>query len=288
MPHTDADAIRREIDSVAWRGQTTRQRLAAKDSPHPADASTARKPTRKLDLPSALDLMDEQLVQDLAGRGGDLTTTQHGCWTPSSSTAHTDSFSAVESMRTDHTSLDAAVARITQLEKMLRAQELELRLQKEENTEHQEQIKRLHAQNLAMHDFLSDYDMRWVGSDSRGGSRASSLAPSRGASRPASGAMSSRSSSRPVSGRGSSRPDACSAAVPNIDRFHLAPNMDQVLLAPNMDRVRQAVLELNEIAGGGSRVIRRQDGPHGLQVRRSLASIPSSPTPHPPVPCFAT
>lgn len=238
MPHSDVNAIRREIDSVAWRTQTMRQGLVAKDSPPDADAYT-RERTRKLDVPSALDLMDDRLVQELAGRS-DLATMHNGCWVPSSSIAQTTSLPPVESMKTEYTSLDAAVARIAQLEKMLRVQELELRRREEESTEHEEQARRLHAQNLAMHDFLSDYGMKWVGNESRGVSRASSRAPSRGASRPASGTRSSRSSSLP--------PDACPAAV------------------PSMDEVRLAVLELNEIAGGGNRVVRLPDGSHGLQA----------------------
>eukprot|EP00967_Tisochrysis_lutea_P156132 scaffold314006_cov28-Tisochrysis_lutea.AAC.1 len=114
--------------------------------------------------------------------------------------------------------------------------------------------------------------MKWVGNQSCQGSRASSKASSRCASRPSSGPS---RRSRPASGRHAKEQGSCATAP-----FGGLPTSPQTVSAtppiisngsipspPNMDGVRAAVLELNELAGAGSSIVKREDGSHGLQTK---------------------
>jgi len=258
--------IRREIAAVAWRGQPSRQRFVAREAAATSPvAALAPTPTPK---PSVL-VLDERLAQGLAPYSAEAAAPSSaeaaapsslgsGSWDPAASVPATDTFSRFEKamIKADTPSLEAAAARIAQLERMLRAQELEVRVREAESADQADEIRRLRAQNIAMHDFLADYSIQWVGGDR--------------ISRP----TSSGSTSRPVSGRRAVAPTSAAgpAATASVAATaSLPPGSPRVTssglpCAPSMDRVRAAVLELNELAGGAGTVVKRADGLHGLRT----------------------
>ena len=164
----------------------------------------------------------------------------------------TSSLSSSSSSGREATTLAACVARLSQMERLLRTQERQLR-------ERDSEVARLRRENRQMHRFLADYGMEWVGDEEDGEAGGGAAAGGKAA------AGSTSTTSTAVATATKASPKLAPAAV-----------SAEPAAAPDMERVRKAVAELNDLAStstGGGEVVKRPDGSHAFSGAHAALTL---------------
>lgn len=241
-PVTDAAGAPAAASSTAQVPRKSRFQTGPKDVRPPL-----RTPLPGADRISALDRMDGELEKRVLAAATSSAPEQHAA-PPGGPTGPPPPASAAA---------EVAAARVRQLERLLRTQEVELRRQEREISKLQAEKLQLQRDNRELHHFLADYGMRWVGDGA--GDSAAAQAP--GGSGTEGVATEGAAAAKEHTAQAVSSPAANEAAGSPLKEAGGSPLPGP----PDMAAVRRAVEELNAMADGPAEVVRRADGAHALK-----------------------
>lgn len=123
--------------------------------------------------PSSLDELDDALTKSVAPKATPRVSVETNALKVAMAKGSTTAPPAQCPSPTSSSELIARTsarnaARLDQLERLLRTQEVELRKSEEENRRLQDENRRVKRENREIHKFLSDYGMQWVGGGASG------------------------------------------------------------------------------------------------------------------------